>query len=319
MLLETVTPPVFGKESDMKSFLFILSVKFLNLLLASILFFSLPIACSPQHQTLTLATTTSTADSGLLNYILPAFEIENNVKVKVIAVGTGQALKLGERGDVDVILVHDPEREEKFINGGYGINRQQVMYNDFVIVGHETDPVKIKGMRDAVQAFRQLAQREGAVFISRGDESGTHTREKVIWGETGIVPIPREQRYQWAVGGKAERLDGRYQSLGQGMGETLNVTSEKQAYTLSDRGTFLSQKGLNLIILVEGDEILFNPYSVIAVNPEKHPQVKYDLAVKLINYLCAYETQKRIAEFGKDKYEQPLFFPNSKEWQAKQK
>lgn len=316
--LETVMPLVFRKEGDVKEILFSPLIKFVNFL-AIILTLSLQISCSPQPQTLTLATTTSTADSGLLDYILPPFEKENNVKVRVIAVGSGQAIRLGERGDVDIILVHDPEREEKFINDGYGTNRQPVMYNDFVIAGPAADPAKIRGMKDAAQAFTKLAQTEGVIFVSRGDESGTHTKEKAIWRKAGIVPMPAEQRYQWAGKSKTGELRGRYQSLGQGMGETLNVANEKQAYTLSDRGTFLFQKGLRLIILVEGDEMLFNPYSIIAVNPQKHFHVKYDLAVKLINYLVAYETQKRIANFGKDKYGQSLFLPNSKEWQAKQK
>ncbi len=221
---------------------FIPPVKFFNLP-SLILILSLLIGCSPQHRTLTLATTTSTADSGLLDYILPAFEKENNVKVKVVAVGTGQAIKLRERGDVDAILVHDTEKEEKFIKDGYGTNRRQVMYNDFVIVGPKSDPARIEGMKEVVQAFIRLAQTEGAFFISRGDESGTHTTEKAIWKETGIMPLPAGQRYQWVIEGKTGEFEGRYQSLGQGMGEALNVTNKKQAYTLSDRGDIPVAKG----------------------------------------------------------------------------
>lgn len=274
--------------------------------------------CSAPKPALVLATTTSTADSGLLDYILPSFERTNSVDVKVIAVGTGQAIKLGERGDADVILVHDPEKEKELVAKGYGVNRQRVMYNDFIIVGPKADPAEIQGMKVAVQAFSRIAQTEGAVFLSRGDESGTYAKEKQIWKIASIIPVPEKQGYKWVEGSKHGELKGCYESLGQGMGETLNVANEKQAYTLSDRGTYLAQKRLDLVILVEGDENLINPYSMIAINPEKHPHVKYDLALKLINYLCSYDTQKRIGEFGKDKYGQPLFFPDSPEWRARQ-
>lgn len=274
--------------------------------------------CSAPKPALVLATTTSTADSGLLDYILPSFERTNGVGVKLIAVGTGQAIKLGERGDADVILVHDPQKEEELVVKGYGVNRQRVMYNDFIIVGSKADPAKIQGMKVAVEAFTRIAQTEGTVFLSRGDESGTHAREKQIWRMASIIPVPEKQGYEWVEGSKHRELKGFYKSLGQGMGETLNVANEKRAYTLSDRGTYLAQKRLDLVILVEGDENLINPYSIIAINPEKHPHVKYDLALKLINYLCSYDTQKRISEFGKDKYGQPLFFPDSPEWRARQ-
>lgn len=287
--------------------------------LTGLIFLSSTSCSTSPPQTITLATTTSTADSGLLDYILPPFEKENNVEVKVVAVGTGQAIKLGETGDADVVLVHDPQREEKFVTDGYGVSRCRVMYNDFIIVGPEADPAKIRGIKSATEAFTKIAETEGVTFVSRGDGSGTHAKEKSIWAAAGIAPVPQDRHYQWTEADKSPELKGRYESLGQCMGETLNTANEKLAYTLSDRGTYLAQKGLELIILVEGDERLFNPYSVIAVNPQKHSHVKYDLAMKFINYLCSYETQQKIGEFGKDKYRQPLFCPGSDAWRAKQK
>lgn len=251
------------------------------------------------QETLTLATTTSTYDSGLLDVILPPFETRNNVKVKVIAVGTGQAIALGEKGDTDVILVHAPTLENKFIAEGYGVNRKDVMYNDFVIVGPEEDPAQINGMTSASLAFTRIAQTQ-ASFVSRGDDSGTHAKEKAIWTQAAISPSSEER---W------------YFSAGQGMGATLTLANEKLAYTLTDRGTYLARREeLNLVILVAGDEILLNPYSVITVNPEKHPHIKYDLAIKFVDYLTSVETQQVIADFGKDDLGQPLFFPNSQQW-----
>ncbi len=290
---------------------------FVSLLSLSLLFSAACSTTSPR--TMTLATTTSTADSGLLNYILPPFEKESNVAVKVVAVGTGQAIQLGEKGDADVLLVHDPSREEKFVADGYGVNRRHVMYNDFIIVGPQNDPARIKGMASASEAFIKIAETENVIFVSRGDDSGTHAKEKSIWQAAGIAPAPQNQNYQWIDASKTPELKGRYESLGQGMGETLNTANEKLAYTLADRGTYLAQTGLELIVLIEGDEKLFNPYGVIAVNPQKYAHVKYDLSMKFINYLCAYETQQKIGEFGKDKYGAPLFFPNSKQWQALKK
>ncbi|MGA9351459.1 MAG: substrate-binding domain-containing protein [Anaerolineae bacterium] len=257
---------------------------------------------APEAQKLILATTTSTADSGLLDYLLPDFEAQYNAKVEVIAVGTGQAIKTGEQGDADVLLVHDRPKEDKFVADGYGVNRQDVMYNDFVIVGPGDDPAGIKGMTDAATALAKIAEAK-APFASRGDESGTHSKEKAIWKKAGIEP-----------GGDW------YFSLGQGMGETLTFANEKGAYTLTDRGTYLSRKeGLELPILVEGDPILFNPYGVIAVNPEKHPHVKYDLAMKFIEWLTSVDTQEKIGEFGRDKFGMPLFTPDSEEWRAAKK
>jgi len=248
----------------------------------------------PEVQKLILATTTSTADSGLLDYLLPEFEAQYNAKVEVIAVGTGQAIKTAEQGDADVILVHDRAKEDKFVAEGYGVNRQDVMYNDFVIVGPEDDPAGIQGLTDAAAALAKIAAAQ-APFASRGDESGTHSKEKTIWAQAGIEP-----------GGDW------YFSLGQGMGETLTFANEKGAHALTDRGTYLSRReGLELLIVVEGDPILFNPYGVIAVNPEKHPHVKYDLAMKFIEWLTSVETQKKIGEFGIERFGQPLFYPSA--------
>ncbi len=255
---------------------------------------------------LTLATTTSTYDSGLLDAIVPPFEQAYNVEVKIVAVGTGQAIKLGQNGDCDVLLVHDPAQEENFMAGGYGVDREPVCYNDFIIVGPQSDPAGIRGMTDAAAAFAQIAQygrnsQVSDLFISRGDGSGTNGKEKAIWQKAGITPSTSEA---W------------YRSIGQGMGETLTFANEKLAYTLSDRATFLSRPDLQLVILVQGDSFLFNQYHVIAVNPEKHPSVNYNDALNFINYLTSVQTQQQIKDFGVDKYGQILFYPNSSQWIA---
>lgn len=258
-------------------------------------------ACtSAPPQEMTLATTTSTYDTGLLQAIVPQFEQANNVKMKIVAVGTGQATALGEKGDADVLLVHDRPAEDKFVAEGYGVNRRDVMYNDFVIVGPPADPAGIKGMTDAVAAMAKIAQAQ-ATFVSRGDNSGTNSREKELWAKAGITPTGQA----W------------YISAGQGMGETLTMTNEKLGYTLSDRGTYLArQSGLSLVILVQGDQVLLNRYGVIAVNPQKWPQVKYDLAMKFVDWITSVPTQETIAKFGMDKYGQPLFFPESEQYKA---
>jgi len=249
---------------------------------------------------LVLATTTSTDDSGLLDYLLPDFEARYHATVEVIAVGTGQALELGKHGDADVVLVHARDKEEAFVAEGYGVHRRDVMYNDFVILGPPDDPAGIRGMKDAVAAFARLAQTESP-FVSRGDESGTHIKEKAIWAQAGIEP-----QGDW------------YISAGQGMGAVLTMADEQRAYTLSDRGTYLARtlEGTDLVILVEGDPILFNPYGVIAVNPDRHPKVNYELAMQFIEWLTSVETQKRIQEFGVAEFGQPLFVPNSEPWRA---
>ena len=252
----------------------------------------------PEVQKLILATTTSTADTGLLDYLLPDFEAQFHAKVEVIAVGTGQAIKTAEQGDADVILVHARASEDQFVADGYGVNRQDVMYNDFVIIGPEDDPAGIQGMTDAAAALAKIAEAQ-ATFASRGDESGTHSKEKAIWEKAGIEPSG-----DW------------YLSLGQGMGATLTFANEKGAYTLTDRGTYLSrQEGLGLPILVEGDSILFNPYGVIAANPEKHPHIEYELALKFIEWLTSVDTQEKIGQFRHSSGEL-LFHPNSEQWLA---
>ena len=244
-------------------------------------------------RSLVLTTTTSTYDSGLLDYIIPPFEEEYNANVRVISVGTGQALAIGARGDADVVLVHAPSLEEKFVADGNGVNRTYVMYNDFVILGPQEDPAGISGLEDGPEAFRRIAA-TGSIFASRGDESGTHVKEKELWVESG-VGIPESE--DW------------YLSLGQGMGGTLTTANELGAYTLTDKGTFLSRKNLNLEILVQGDETLFNPYHIIIVNPEKYIQVQNELAEAFVDFLISRETQERISEFRREEYGLSLFNP----------
>ncbi|NOX63828.1 MAG: extracellular solute-binding protein [Chloroflexi bacterium] len=245
---------------------------------------------------LVLATTTSTYDSGLLDYILPDFEQKTGVKVNVISVGTGQALALGRAGDADVLLVHARPLEDEFVAEGYAPARYDVMYNDFVIVGPETDPAGVRGMKTAADALKQIAESE-STFVSRGDESGTHFKEKSLWEQAGVAP-----KGEW------------YVSAGQGMGAVLNMANEQQAYTLSDRSTFLAmkEKGLELAILVEGDEALFNPYGVLPVKPTKERNTNFGAANAFVNWITGEDAQKLIAEFGIEKYGQPLFFPNAK-------
>lgn len=253
--------------------------------------------CTSAPQRLRLATTTSTADSGLLEVLIPSFDKKYNAKVEVIAVGTGQAIALGERGDADVVLAHARNLEDKFITDGHGTVRFDVMYNDFVITGPPHDPAQIKGLNDATEALRRIAQ-SGSPFLSRGDGSGTHVKEKELWQDAKVNPAGA-----W------------YLSLGQGMGETITTASEKQGYLLADRGTLLSYRGkTNLVILVEGDPRLRNPYGVIPVSPTRHPGVNAELAAKFAAYLTSMETQQIIASFGVDRYGQPLFFPDSLQW-----
>ena len=257
------------------------------------------LALAQEPAKLILATTTSTADSGLLDNIVPDFEQQYNANVEIIAVGTGQSLKLGEDCNADVVLVHARSLEDAFIEAGHGVNRKDVMYNDFIVVGPESDPAGVKGMTDAAAAFKQIAD-SGSTFISRGDNSGTYTKEMEIWQAAGIEPSG-----DW------------YVSAGQGMGAVLTMANEQMAYTLSDRGTYLARtlEGTDLVILVEGDSILFNPYGVIAVNPEQCPSVNYELAMDFINWLVSAETQQKIAEF-KHPSGQPLFVPDSLEYKA---
>jgi tungstate transport system substrate-binding protein len=249
-------------------------------------------------QNLIMATTTSTADSGLLDYILPDFEEEYGARVDVVAVGTGQALTLGEDGNADVLLVHARAREDAFMEAGHGVRREDVMYNDFIIVGPAGDPAGIAGMIDAAAAFQKIAESESQ-FVSRGDDSGTHTKEKAIWTAASIEPSG-----DW------------YNSAGQGMGAVLTMADESQAYTLSDRATYLARtlEGINLDILVQGDPILFNPYGVMAVNPDKGDHIKVDLANTFIDWLIAVPTQEKISQFGVEEFGMPLFTPDSQAW-----
>ncbi|NOZ59904.1 MAG: solute-binding protein [Euryarchaeota archaeon] len=246
---------------------------------------------------LVLATTTSTYNSGLLEVLNTEFQKKYGVLVEVHAVGTGAALRMGKDGEVDVVLVHARSKEDKFLEEGYGINRRNVMYNDFVIVGPKSDPAGIRGMKSAAEAFAKIAQAK-AKFLSRGDNSGTHTKELSIWKLAGITPSG-----EW------------YEQTGQGMGKTLTIANEKQGYTLTDRGTYLAYKGkLDLEILVEGpvkggDPLLANPYAVIAVNPKKYPERNYELAMLYIGFLTSPEGQKLIAEFKKNG--EQLFYPDA--------
>jgi tungstate transport system substrate-binding protein len=243
------------------------------------------------EESLTLTTTTSPQDSGLLEALIPPFETANKVKVKVIAVGTGQALEIARRGDADVVMVHALEMEKAFVKEGYGLARQPFMYDDFVIAGPANDPAKIRGEHSAVEAFRRIAQTQSP-FMSRGDNSGTQVKELEIWHQAGIKP-----------GGSW------YGEAGSGMAATLRVASEKQAYTLTDRPTLVVwQDKLALSLLAEGDPLLRNIYSVIVVNPQKHPGVKVALAKHFAAYLLSPSTGKIIADFGKAKYHQPLYY-----------
>lgn len=255
-----------------------------------------------QEGKLILATTTSTEDSGLLDVILPDFEQQAGVQVDVIAVGTGQALELGQNGDADVLLVHARAREDEFMATGHGVRREDVMYNDFVIAGPESDPAGIKGMTSAAEAFKKIAETE-SIFISRGDDSGTHTKELSVWKAAELEPAG-----DW------------YISAGQGMGEVLTMSAEQQGYTLSDRATFLARtkEGLDLVVLVEGDKLLFNPYGVIAVDPKKNPNIQADLANQFIDWIISVPTQEKIAEYGQEEFGQSLFIPDSDPWKAKQ-
>ena len=242
---------------------------------------------------LRLATTTSTENSGLLAVLIPPFEKANNCQVDVIAVGTGKAIKLGQTGDVDVLLVHARKLEDKFVAEGYGVDRRDVMYNDFVILGPAADPAGIAGMKDAAAAMAKIAAAK-ATFVSRGDQSGTNVKEKELWADAGIKPAGA-----W------------YLEAGQGMGEVLTMADQRQGYTLSDRGTYLAYKGkIDLKVLTEGDKRLFNPYGVIAVNPAKYPHTKFQLAEKFIDYLVSPEGQGVIKNYRRGGDE--LFFLYSK-------
>ncbi len=255
--------------------------------------FSPALAAAPK--TLILATTTSTQDSGLLDVLIPIFEKQTGYFMKTIAVGSGQAMAMGQKGEADVLLVHSPAAEKKFVDEGYGINRRLVMHNDFIILGPPQDPAKIKGMKSAREAFKKIAD-AGALFMSRGDNSGTHAKEMGIWKAAGL----KVEGQKW------------YQQTGLGMGQTLNVAAEKKGYLLADRGTYLAmKKNLGLDILVEGDGILLNIYHVIEVNPAKWPKVNKEGAKAFADFMVAKDTQAIIKTFGIEKFGSPLFFPDA--------
>ncbi|GFP27773.1 tungstate transport system substrate-binding protein [Candidatus Hakubella thermalkaliphila] len=254
------------------------------------------VGCATKTSTIILATTTSTMDSGLLDVLLAEFTKRTGIQVKPIAVGTGEAMAMGERGEADVLLVHAREAEDKFMAEGFGAVRKDVMHNDFVLIGLVSDPAGIRGLESARDAFQSIAGLK-SLFISRGDDSGTYKKELQIWKEAGITP-----QGEW------------YIESGQGMGETIRIADEKGAYILSDRGTYLSLKDtIRLEVLVEGDEILFNPYGVIAVNPEKFPHVNFQGAMEFIEFITSVEGQNIIKNFGVDKYGEPLFYPDALE------
>ncbi len=260
--------------------------------LAALLVASL--ACSSEDEVI-LATTTSTQDSGLLDVLVPMFEDQYGYEVKTIAVGSGQALELGAKGEADVILAHSPKAEEEFMTAGNGESREAVMHNDFIIVGPADDPAGIAGAESAAEAMALIAEAE-ASFISRGDESGTHSKELSLWAAAEIDPED----------------EGWYQQTGQGMGATLNIASEMKGYTLTDRGTFLAQRdNLDLVLLVEGDKALFNNYHVIVVNPEAHDKVNAKAARDFAAFIVSAATQDVIRSFGVDTYGEPLFVPDA--------
>jgi len=248
-----------------------------------------------QQNAIILATTTSVENSGLLTHILPLFEKKTGIKVKVIARGTGAAIEMGKRGDADVVFVHAKELELEAVKQGYFVNRHDVCYNDFIIVGPKNDPAKIKEVKKAVDAFKRIALSK-SFFISRGDKSGTHMKELSLWQGAKIEP----KRQKW------------YLEAGQGMEKTLRIANEKQAYTLTDRGTWLAIKDkLDLTIIFNGDPVLFNQYGVMAVNPQRHKHVKYKEAMDFVNFLISKEGQNSIASF-KDKFGNQLFIPNAR-------
>jgi tungstate transport system substrate-binding protein len=277
----------------------IFTAKFFVLLIALLflpaLFYSPATAAEKQQKNLILATTTSTQDSGLLDVLIPIFEKESGYFVKTISVGSGQAMKMGEKGEADVLLVHSPEAEKNFVAQGFGVNRMLVMHNDFVIVGPAADPAGIKGMKSTKEALKKISQ-AGALFLSRGDNSGTHAKEKGLWKAAGITP----EGQKW------------FQQTGLGMGQTLNVAAEKKGYTLADRGTYLAlKKNLRLEILIEGEPLLLNIYHVIEVNPAKWPKVNAAGARAFGAFMVSKKVQEIIGKFGLEKFGSPLFFPDA--------
>lgn len=278
------------KSINKSSIKAIVSIAFIIIFMVSLT------ACSKKERTMTLATTTSTQDSGLLDYLLPLFQKDTGIKVKVIAKGTGEALALGKTGDVDCLLVHAKEQEVQFVKDGYGLERIEVMYNDFIIVGPKDDPAKLKVQTpsDAVAAFKLISSSE-AKFISRGDNSGTNTKELGLWKTAVVTPSGK-----W------------YISAGKGMGAVLTMADEMKAYTLTDRATYLSMKDkLGMTIVTEKGDKLLNQYSVIKLNSSKN-KIKTEESDEFIKWMTSSKGQKLIGEYGKEKYGQVLFVPNAK-------
>jgi tungstate transport system substrate-binding protein len=271
-----------------------ITVSFLAL---SILCVMIRINAASAETRIRCASTTSTQNSGLFEYLLPIFQKKTGIKIDVVAVGTGAAIEIGKRGDADFVFVHAKEQELKAVEEGFFVNRYDVMYNDFLLIGPSSDPAKIKGMKSAVDAFKRIAE-SGTAFVSRGDKSGTNIKEMSIWKKAGIDPVGKK----W------------YLEVGQGMEKTQRITDEKRAYTLTDRGTWLSTKDkdkLDMIVVLEGDPTLFNQYGVMAVNPEKFKTVKYKEVMEFINWIISKEGQDTIAAY-KDKNGNQLFIPNAK-------
>lgn len=269
-------------------------MKRLPLLILVVLFAVSSFSLALASERLRLSTTTSTENSGLLHVLLPPFEKMFNLKVDVIPVGTGKALKMAENGDVDVTLVHARSLEDRFVKEGYGVNRRAVMCNDFVIIGPRSDPAGIRKAKSTAEAFKRISLKQAA-YISRGDNSGTHIKEMEIWKRAG-----KEPSGSW------------YLEAGKGMGAVLIMAHEKRAYALTDHATYLAllgKKKIDLPILFEGDPLLLNPYGIIAVNPAKHPHVNYVKAMALIGWVTSRQGQKIIREFGKDGFGKPLFIP----------
>ncbi|MFZ5966381.1 MAG: substrate-binding domain-containing protein [Bacillota bacterium] len=250
-----------------------------------------------ENSSIIMATTTSTENSGLLDYLLPVFQEDTGIEAKVVAVGTGQALKMGEDGEADVLLVHAKSSEEEFVKAGHGLERFDVMYNDFVLIGPKEDTLNLKetAAADIAKALTLISEKQGK-FVSRGDDSGTHKAELKLWKAAGIEPTG-----EW------------YVSAGKGMGDTIQMANEMLGYTLSDRATYLSMKDkLDLEIVVEGDTKLFNQYGVIAVNPNKNDKINHEGAQKFVEWILSEKGQKLIGEFGKAEFGEPLFIPNAK-------
>ncbi|GFO63757.1 substrate-binding domain-containing protein [Geomonas paludis] len=258
---------------------------------------TVPTGWAAQQKNLILATTTSTQDSGLLDVLIPIFEKQTGYFVKTISVGSGQAMKMGEKGEADVLLVHSPDAEKKFMADGFGVNRKLVMHNDFIVLGPANDPAKIRGAKTAADAIKAIAK-ANALWLSRGDNSGTHAKEKGLFKAAGINP----EGQKW------------FQQTGLGMGETLNVAAEKKGYLLADRGTYLAlnkKAHLGLEIMVQGEPKLLNIYHVIEVNPAKWPKVNNPGARAFADFMVSRKTQDIIATFGKKEFGSPLFFPDA--------